>query len=542
MFNPKNKIILFFLISVSTANAQSFLYPFSRDNSFYVERGFCLNNKNEHTTLKPYIELKTIFIDSLFNIERKHDSILMKARKNKVLWAKLKYDNFFTIKGEDYKFTIDPLFDFQAGTLLKEKNNYFTNSRGFLITGKVGKRFSFYSSYTENQVIFPDYISNKIKLYKADNSYFIVPGEGLAKPFKTRGFDFANSAGKISYSPFRFLNIQFGNGKHFIGDGYRSLLLSDNSYNYPFLQLTGEFWKIQYTSIYATFQEPLMGREYQMGYQKKYATFHFLSYNVNHRLNIGFFDAVIWKIVPKKAEYKIDYANPLLFYSPFQISSLHSDNNAMVSFTGKYKIAKKNIAYMQLVFDDNKFNAKYPGYYKNKYGYQLGIKFFDFLKCENLFFQTEFNAVRPYTYSHSVPAQNYSNYNQPLAHPLGANFYESVSILNYRFSDYLDKIIIELKINYAMYGTDTSYVNLGRNIFYSDNSALHLYNNYIGQGLETTLIYEECRIAYLINPRTNMRFELGLLRRTEKTDSIKKRNTFLFFTFKTDILNHYFDF
>ncbi|MDD5570163.1 MAG: hypothetical protein PHD97_03305 [Bacteroidales bacterium] len=542
MFKPINKIILLFLISASTANAQNFLYPFGRDNNIYIEHGFCVNNKNIHTTLKPYVELKTEVIDSIFTIEKKHDSLLLKNRKNKILWAKLKYDNLFAIKGEDYKFTIDPLFDFQVGTVLKGKTKYFTNSRGFLITGKIGKRLTFYSSYTENQAIFPDYLSDTIKSYKIDNSYYVVPGEGLAKPFKTNGFDFANSAGKISYSPFRFLNIQFGNGKHFIGDGYRSLLLSDNSYNYPFLQLTGEFWKIQYTSIYATFQEPLVSREYEMGFQKKYATFHFLSYNVNRRLNIGLFDAMIWKIVPKKAEYKIDYANPLIFYCPLQFSTLNSDNNAMIGITGKYKIAKKNIAYGQLIFDDNRFDTKYYGYYKNKYGYQLGIKFFDLFKVENLFFQTEFNAVRPYTYSHSVPVQNYSHYNQSLAHPLGANFYESVSILNYRFSDYLDKIILEWKLNYAMYGADSSNVNLGRNIFTSDTEFLHPYRNYIGQGVQTTLIYNEIRICYLINPRTNMRFELGFSARTEKTEFIRKQSTFFFFSFKTDILNHYFDF
>ena len=40
----------------------------------------------------------------------------------------------------------------------------------------------------------------------------------------------------VSYTPNKVLNIQFGHGKNFIGDGYRSLFLSDVSSPYPFLK------------------------------------------------------------------------------------------------------------------------------------------------------------------------------------------------------------------------------------------------------------------------------------------------------------------
>ena len=57
---------------------------------------------------------------------------------------------------------------------------------------------------------------------------------------------------------------------------------------------------------------------------------------------------------------------------------------------------------------------------------------YDVLKLENLTIQSEFNLVRPYTYAHHNPVQNYAHYNQPLAHPLGANFSEKLLIVNYR--------------------------------------------------------------------------------------------------------------
>ena len=62
------------------------------------------------------------------------------------------------------------------------------------------------------------------------------------------------------------------------------------------------------------------------------------------------------------------------------------------------------------------------GYWANKYGIQLGGKYFDAFGVRNLDLQAELNMVRPYTYSHYDSTSNYTHYNQPLAHPLGADF------------------------------------------------------------------------------------------------------------------------
>ena len=51
------------------------------------------------------------------------------------------------------------------------------------------------------------------------------------------------SSGFVSVEASDNFIVQFDHGKHFIGDGYRSLLLSDNSFNYPFTSPI-KFWKI----------------------------------------------------------------------------------------------------------------------------------------------------------------------------------------------------------------------------------------------------------------------------------------------------------
>ena len=61
----------------------------------------------------------------------------------------------------------------------------------------------------------------------------IIPGRGIAKDFKSDAYDYPVAEAYLSYTPSKYFNFQFGNGKNFIGDGYRSLFLSDVASPYP---------------------------------------------------------------------------------------------------------------------------------------------------------------------------------------------------------------------------------------------------------------------------------------------------------------------
>ena len=63
------------------------------------------------------------------------------------------------------------------------------------------------------------------------------------------------SSGYVTYRANKMFAVQVGHGKHFIGDGYRSLLLSDNTFNYPFLRIQTTFGKVQYTNLYTEFMD-----------------------------------------------------------------------------------------------------------------------------------------------------------------------------------------------------------------------------------------------------------------------------------------------
>ena len=74
----------------------------------------------------------------------------------------------------------------------------------------------------------------------------------------------------------------------------------------------------------------------------------------------------------------------------------------------------------------------------------------------------EHNRVRPFTYSHRDSVANYTHYNQPLAHPLGANFNETIGILRYQPAP---KWTLLAKAMYWKQGLDTGGRSFGSNIF-----------------------------------------------------------------------------
>ena len=166
---------------------------------------------------------------------------------------------------------------------------------------------------------------------------------------------------------------------------------------------------------------------------------------------------------------------------------------------------------------------------------------YDVLSVDNLFFQTEFNASRPYMYSHHRPLQSYTHYGQPLAHPMGSSFYENITITRYRFKRYYS----ELKTLWAKKGAaiPDSTINFGFNPLQSYSDNRKEYGNVIAQGNTTDLKMIDFKIGMLLNSHTNMKIELGVLNR--KISSIYQDNTnttHVYIAFKTDLRNLYYDF
>ena len=480
-------------------------------------------------------------------------SICNRKTKHSLVRRKLFEENLFIVNDTADKFflTIDPLFNFEFGRDYADSSKtFYKNTRGIILRGSVGKKFSFESSFYENQATFVNYIDQYIKSTSAlfvntkPYAYNVIPGQGRSKQFQKTGYDFAMSAGYISFSPDKHFNFQAGTAKHFIGDGYRSLLLSDNAFNYPFVRITSSFGKFQYTNLYAVFMDLTDGgvtkpTGIETLYQKKAASFQFLSWNVHQRIQLGFFQGMIWQASDSMNRQHLDYYyfSPVIYHAALA-EGLAGKNNVLLGWTLKFKITNSISLYGQYMMDD--FSSTMNSLH-NKTGFQVGVKYFDLFGIRNLHFQAEYNQVRPYSYASENAAQSYTHFNQPLAHPLGANFREGIAFLNYRTGDFF----AEVKINYALTGKDSVGRNYGNSIFSSDNNAVYGINsaiNAMGQGVKTTLQIIDFHVGYLVNPSTNFNIVVGLSDRSSISQIANSQTKFVYFGIRTSLTNVYYDF
>ena len=553
---PKFKHVFFAVLSVSysVVHAQQLPLYLNQEYAAYYDQALNSPDESIHTGFKPLIQSQAHLEYNWKNgMYSSNDSINgltqypVPDQKRSWLYRKLYTENLFIIHDTAEKFwcTIDPLFNFQGSEDRGDSaRKMYQNTRGFMVQGGIGSKLSFTSSFFENQATFPYYVDNFIQ------STSVLPGQGRAKTLNTQtggsfysnGYDFDISESDLSYSPSPYFNFQLGQGKNFIGDGYRSLLLSDNSFDYPYFKITTTFGKFQYTDMYCLFvnlsNDSISKAGIEGLFQRKAASFQYLSWNVTKRLEWGLFQGLIWQAanyVTNQQSYNLNYIDPLNGVNALRYGLGADNNNVLLGSTVKYKINGNLLAYGQLVINDLGPTESI----QNKTGFQGGLKFYNHLG-ELL---VEYNQVRPYTYTGMNADENYTNYNQALGDPLGANFKEFIVSVNVHLAKHF---ALHLQVNYAVIGEDAPNTNNGSNLLLSDTISVKNQTAVAqGQGLKGVLNYADGHISYLMNPRTNMNIVMGLSYRelTESSISYNSPVTMLFYLgFRTSIGNTYYDF
>lgn len=252
---------------------------------------------------------------------------------------KLFNERLVQVHGKDYWFTIDPIFDHQVGKDFDaDFDTTFNNTRGIYIQGGLGKKLNFSTSIFQSQGRFAQYYNEYAETLKAFGpDPAIIPGRGIAKRFKDDAYDYPVAEPYLSYTPVSFLNIQFGYGKNFIGDGYRSLFISDVASPSTFLKLNTAFWKIKYTSTWLWLKDVRPEVTEDGAFLTKYMANHYLSWNVSKRFNLGLFESVIWTDSNNRG-FDISYLNPIIFYRAIEFQSGQDAGNVIVGASAKYKI------------------------------------------------------------------------------------------------------------------------------------------------------------------------------------------------------------
>ncbi len=460
-----------------------------------------------HSAVRPYLESKD------FSYELNSSDIPPISRD--------------TIKPGNFRFSISPVYDLHVGSDLKAKRTLWSTTGGFRAGASYKEKIGIELRFASGISVLPGYLDSIARFSG------MMPGWGdRAYPLDANGkYAFQHFSGNLIYKPSKIFNLQVGRDKHFWGDGYRSLFLSDIGAPFEYVKQQTTIWKLQYTSLFAWLHDWTNSPDFvSKNFRSKFATFHYISFNPAKWLNIGVFESVIWQGSDDNRVRGFDpnYLNPLVFFRPVEYS-LGSSDNAMLGFSFKIRFNENNQLYAQLFLDEfylKEIKNWSEGWWANKQGIQLGYKCYNFGRVERLFMQAELNIVRPYTYSHGSPQQNYANGGMPLAHPLGANFAEMVGILSYQVKYF----VFTGKLVGARYGLDQPGQNLGQDIFKSYITRTSMvpgnpdYNHQLFDGLATNMFYAELRVSAQVEI---FRVELLAGARSERNVLAAKKSSYI---------------
>ena len=410
--------------------------------------------------------------------------------------------NFFEVNNKDIFLAINPVLQIHQAIEPGYDEGIFLNTRGVIVRGLIGKKVGFSSYITENQERGPRFFQQQVNNFRA------VPGNGFYKTFKKTAVDYFDARGYITFNAAKFIDFQIGYDKNFIGNGYRSMFLSEWGNSYLFAKINTKVWKFNYQNIFMELM-PQFKKSGDTLLDRKYAAIHHLSINVTKWLNIGLFEGVVFG---RKNRFDLQYLNPVIFYRHIE-GTIGSPDNALAGLDFKANVAHRLQFYGQFLLDEFILSQvkNNPTSWVNKFAIQAGVKYVDAFGIKNLDLQGEVNRVRPFTYSHNDTISNYTHYNQPLAHPLGANFQEFIGIAHYQPAP---KWTIDARAIYFQQGLDSTGKNFGSNIFKNYTTRVGDNGYKVGSGAKANCFNGTMLVSYEL--RQNLFLDASLQHRTYK--------------------------
>ncbi len=438
--------------------------------------------------------------------------------------------HLFEIKGDGYCMYISPVVNFALGKdfLDTVDRRLFNNTRGFLVEGDILNKFSFSTTLYENQNRFTQYESDYYRSagerYPSnDSSYYVdnamIPGAARTKPFKVDGFDYAYAIGNLVYSPSKHLRLMAGNNTNFVGEGYRSLFLSDNSVPSIYARADIHFaQRFDYTILrskqFNLLRRPIYSTV-EAYYEPKLFSSHFLSFRASEKINISLFEGSYWNVGDSISSKKVNatYYIPLPFLGGALVDN-SQEVNVLSGVQMTYIPAPFLRFYGQLALSN--WNSK-------TIGSQIGIRYYNPFGLKEGMIQLEYNNVPKKLYVSDNSRLHYSASNLPSAHPKGNGFQEIIMRFNFTKNRwFVDSKSILYQLNdYQANNLIASNPNLA----YQSGSIFH----------------QQTEFGYRFNKKVNLEIFVQSLYRSTSVSGERNTNA-VYFGLRTGLINHYNDF
>ena len=347
---------------------------------------------------------------------------------------------------------------------------------GINLNGKFGSKFVY---QTDTRIGITNQ-STQIYTSNFQNKSFYLKELSRTNEF-TANYLYADIKGRLTYTPNKVFSFASGIDHLFIGEGDRSLYTGNQGVANPFASIRTKFWKFDYLIVQQIWRE----KNGNASYVPKGCATHYLQYKHSNKLAIGLFETAVYHM--KDTLYnrgiEMEYLNPLIFYRPQEYNNSSADN-ILLGLDVSYRIGK-TMLYTQLLLDDFLLSAfrENNGWWANKYGVQIGVKGVkDLDSSRALFYRSEFNLMRPYVFSQTSYNVVYGNQGLPVAHPLGANFFEFYQEISIHTKKVRWQTWLQIYVKGNEFDAYPKSLSFGGDIYKSYKYIANEYGNTIGQG------------------------------------------------------------
>lgn len=488
--------------------------------SFYKDKLFQINDSTPimEGSFYPISESRVDLISQI------NDSALRYSTFTHILFQK----HVIEIKSKDAFITISPVFNFALGRDFADtiKSTLFNNTRGVYVEGDLFKKFSFATMFHENQARYTRYqtdLYNSLgEFYPGQNGYYqqnaVVSGGTRTKPFKVSGLDFGFATGYFVYAPIKSLKIIAGNNRQFIGDGHRSILLSDNSPNSPYFRIDYRphriFTMTYFRSKFLNLLRRAGGSSAERYYEPKGYAVNYYTFNPSENSSISLFEGTVWNrgdsLKSRPAHWL--YYNPVPFVSGLALKN-KNEVSSIYGLNFAYQPHHYHRMYGQFAIGD--FDSK-------KMGAQLGYRGYNYFGLKDFMLQVEYNWTTTDLYLSKNPRLSYSNNHVLIGHVVGGGMQEILLRTNYEWK----KIYTDLAINLILTKNHLSTAHLP------------VYQNLVWQS--GTIYNQQLELGYRFNRKLNFSVFVNWQFRTA-TYGTKLTNA-ISAGIKTSLLNQYRDF
>lgn len=397
---------------------------------------------------------------------------------------------FYEYKDSLFNFTLYPDIGVSYTLRNDSKNNLFFYN-GLSGYGNIGNNLSF-------DFKFNDY-SIKTTNYPVDRTFSRRRGFDYITYFGTRDeYNYDRTRASLTYSwDWGFVSLR--KDYNYWGTGFNgNIILSDKAPSFPFVQLKlFPFEDVEFNYIHGVLNSMVddsstfrvsNGTRNHIELVQKYYVAHIISVNMfdNLRLSIG--ESIVYS-----DRFQPIYLVPFLFFrmaDHYLEKISENTGNAQIFSSISWRIPSLNSRIDASIFIDELSFGGGTEDYPAAVAYSVGFSSYDFL-FDNLGFQIEYSRINPAVYTHSDPAQVYSNRNYLMGHWIGGNGDQVYMSLSYKP---IPLLYIKTSYEYTRRGafddiTESRY-QADHVFLYGDKSYYAVFSFYMGYELLNNLFIE----------------------------------------------------